>query len=347
MKKAYYAIIIVAIIVPIPFILGLISSLFRPQLPITQRDFKVGIAGFIPRNFPNSESSDWESFYKEIPQMGEVFGAYPVWNDDTDTDGIPDLVKVAIGIESQYGVTPVIAISFDINVVTDTYFSENKEAYKAALIDTVGTYNLTYLSIGNEVNSLYAHVSPAAFNDFVGFYKEAYDEIKIKSPNTKVFTIFQLEHLKGAAYLTGLELSESWDLIDQFGEKLDLVGFTAYPLLEYSNVNQIPEDYFLEIANYVDKPVAFTEMGWPSVNVESSGIRIINSNQLSQVEFFLQILNATNTLDVELFIHPFLHDFVYSEENPLFNNIALKKNDGTPKEIFNYWQALASLPYNS
>jgi hypothetical protein len=61
----------------------------------------------------------------------------------------------------------------------------------------------------------------------------------------------------------------------------------------------------------------------------------------------LRILNATNTLDVELFIHPFLHDFVYSEEIPLFNNIALKKNDGTPKEINSYWQALVSLPYAS
>ena len=141
--------------------------------------------------------------------------------------------------------------------------------------------------------------------------------------------------IKGEARLMGLDLEPHWYAIQQFQDKLYLIGFTAYPFLEYESVYDIPEDYYLEILDYTDKPIVFTEMGWPT---NSS---IVSVNEIYQVNFFLGLLNSTKYLEVELFIYPFLHNAPFGIE--MFGSIGLKINNGGEKLIYNYWQALVDI----
>lgn len=300
----------------------------QPKLPIDERRFLVGTAGFVPRNYPNSTDDDWKDFFDEVLTLGEVFGAYFAW-DDTDQ------IETAAGIE----LNTIFAVGYNIEAVNDSYFEYNREGYRKTILNILELYSPEYIAIGVEVNSLIYKVSQHAFNEFVDFYIETYDVIKEKYPSTKVFTIFQLEMMKGKARLMGLDLEPHWSVIQQFQNTLDVIGFTTYPFLEYESVYDIPNDYYLEIVNFTDTPIAFTEMGWPT---NSS---IVSGYEIDQVKFFLDILNATKYLDVELFIHPFLHDASSSIE--MFQSIGLKTNNGREKLIYNYWQALVDVPIDN
>lgn len=320
------------------FIVGCISQINEdqlPPLPITQRDFRIGIAGFFPENYPDSSSEDWEDYFDEIPHLGEVFGDYVAWNDSPDDSGIPEQIHTAVEIAEQGGITPVFALGYNIAEVNESYFADHGEAYRNTVLAVVKMYRPEYLAIGVEVNSLHARVSPEVFSDFAAFYRETYDAIKEINPSTKVFTIFQLELMKGESRLSGLELAPQWELIDLFEDKLDLVGFTVYPFLEYDSVSEIPPDYYTEISKYTDQPIVFTEMGWPTNSAIAPG------DEQEQVQFLLGLLESTKFLNVELFIYPFLHDFPFDVE--LFETIGLKKNNGEEKLVYQYWLALKSL----
>ena len=317
--------IFLIIIIPTFVLLTAITGCVNPpDLPISERNFQVGTAGFVPKNFPNSTGDDWKDFFNEVKTIGEVFGAYFAWDDS-------DQIETAAGI----GLNTIFAVGYNIEVVNDSYFEYNKDEYRNIIMNILDSYSPEYLAIGVEVNSLIYKVSLQAFNDFVDFYIESYDIIKANYPNTKVFTIFQLEMIKGEARLMGLDLEPHWYVIQQFQDKLDLIGFTVYPFLEYESVYDIPEYYYLEIIKYTDKPIAFTEMGWPT---NSS---IVSGNEIDQVKFFLDLLNSTKYLEVELFIHPFLHDAPFGIE--MFESIGLKTNNGREKLIYSYWKALVDL----
>ncbi len=332
MKKTFIVLITVCLIVTL-FLSGCTTL---PELPINKRSFRIGTAGFIPRNYPNSSSKDWQDFFNEVPKVGEVFGDYVAWDSLPYESGIPEQIHTTVQLCEQNDMTPVIAIGYDINEVSEGYFNKNYQAYLNVVLTTVELYYPEYLGIGVEVNSLHVRKNLEVFNEFVSFYKDAYDSVKQISPETKVFTIFQLEHMKGAAYLSGLEHPPQWELIDLFDDKLDLIGFTVYPFLEYTSVESIPSDYYKEIANYTSKPIAFTEMGWPS------NLSLVKSSEQEQVNFFLSILKNTIDLDIELFIQPFLHDSHFSDIN-IFDTIGLKNNDGSEKLIYQYWLALKKL----
>jgi len=336
MNKIFAILVVTSII--LTFLLGGCTTLIK--LPINERNFKIGTAGFVPRNYPNSSNNDWEDFFNEIPKLGKVFGDYVTWNSLPYKNGIPEQIHTAVQVCKQNGMTPVIAIGYDINEVSEGYFDENSQAYLDVILTTVNLYHLEYLAIGVEVNILYVKKSPEIFDEFVSFYKDAYDRVKQASPDTKVFTIFQLEHMKGAAYLTGLEHPPQWELIKLFDEKIDIVGFTVYPFLGYTSVESIPADYYTEIANHTSKPIAFTEMGWPS------NLSLVNSSEQEQVRFLLNLLESVSEINIELFIQSFLHDTHFSE-NYIFDTIGLKKNDGTEKLIYNYWLALKKLNISS
>lgn len=340
MKTKFKVLFIIAIICGGIIGTGIFWRVFMdPKVPITSRDFKIGIAGFSPANMPNPSASDWTNYFNELPKVGEIMGAYSAWDISPNADGIPSTIVNGVNIAEQYGVTPIIAIGYTLTQVTSsTYFTQNKANFKKAITATATAYTPEYLAIGMEVNSLYWKVSPAAFNDFVAFYKEAYDAVKAISPTTKVFTVFQLEVMKGEAYLMGLDLTENWNLIDAFGERLDLVGFTIYPFLEYWNttIDQIPDNYYLEIAEHVDKPIAITEMGWPSDSEYVS-----DSSEQAQIEFLSGLLSATTTLDVEFMLNLFLHDIEVTPE--MFSTTGFKTTSGAQKQSYRYWQQLKSI----
>jgi len=144
-----------------------------------------------------------------------------------------------------------------------------RETYKQAVIDVVKSSKPLYLSIGNEVNRWYEKYSaeednPNGFQHFVSLYEEIYDAVKKLSPETKVFCTFAREIVSEnrEANLTVLSMFNP--------EKMDLLVFTSYPYAaqEISKSSDIPDDYYSKALSYLpDKPIEFSELGWPSMDV--------------------------------------------------------------------------------
>ena len=60
--------------------------------------------------------------------------------------------------------------------------------------------------------------SDDAFAEFVPFYNELYGAIKEASPDTKVFTVFQLEKMKGLKMWEIEESEPHWEMINTFND---------------------------------------------------------------------------------------------------------------------------------
>jgi len=299
------------------------------NLPISTRNFLVGTAGVIPPNFPNSSEEDYLVFLDEVPYTGELLGAYMDWSASDVIETIQFVDTYAVGVE------PLVALGFDINLVDDTYFSRHLPEIRNTIREILDTFDLEYLAFGVEVNRLIPEVSEAAFLDFVNTYRDIYDLVKFESPDTKVFTIFQLEYLKGAALLSGLEFDPHWQVLDLFTGKQDLVGLTVYPFLEYPTVGDIPLDYYQEIPERIDLPIAITEMAWLSEDIS-----IVQGSEGDQVTFLLGILESTQGWNLEIMLYSFLYE---PQGVDLFESAALNKTEGGAKEIYYYWLSLAAL----
>jgi hypothetical protein len=74
---------------------------------------QMGIAGLIPRNYPNPSANDWTDLFTHLRETGNLVGVYTPWSDSPETEGQPPkVIKTAFSLQKQYGVTPVIALSF-------------------------------------------------------------------------------------------------------------------------------------------------------------------------------------------------------------------------------------------
>ncbi|MFH1501858.1 MAG: hypothetical protein ABIG03_02295 [Candidatus Eisenbacteria bacterium] len=307
-----------------------------PSLPIASRGYEVGIAGLVARNDPDPSDQDFLDFLDELSLVGERSGVYVAWDDPHSVDDQVELVTTYSAVAALAGV------GFNIDDVDATYFETHGDDLLNVALALVGEFDLDYLAVGIEVNSVRDKCSQEAFDDFVVLYGDIYDAVKAASPGTKVFTVFQLDCLRGAARLTGLDLEPSWDMLDLFEGRLDVVGFTVYPFLEYATVSEIPEDYFQEIGEHTDRPIVITESGWLSEPFSAGSELLIDGSEQEQVDFVLALMNGAESLDVEILMYSFLYE--YGGGIDLFRSVALRENAGAAKEAYYYWRALAELP---
>lgn len=282
-----------------------------------------------PRSF---ESEDFTRFFEKAQQAGKIISWAGDWNELTMENGGP---KVVTELASVYDCIPFVIVQFftqSNGQLLRPLNAETREKYIISALSFVETYHPHYFALGIEVNVLYEK-SPQDFEDFVTFYSEVYDAIKKESPTTKVFTIFQLERMKGLhGGLFGGEndfANQQWWLLDKF-PKVDIAAFTTYPGFIYTNPSYIPVDYYSEINLYTKKPVAFTEIGWHS----TADIPGWESSEFEQAEFVEILFRLTKNMDIELMIWSFLYDQGISEP---FKSMGLYDKDGNAKRAWNAW----------
>ncbi|MBU7019017.1 MAG: hypothetical protein HXS44_16020 [Theionarchaea archaeon] len=282
-----------------------------------------------PRSF---ESEDFTRFFEIAQQAGKIISWAGDWNELTMENGGP---RVVTELASVYDYVPLVIVQFftqSTGKLIRPLSAENREKYTMSALSFVKTYHPQYFALGIEVNVLYEK-SPQDFEDFVTFYSEVYDAIKKESPITKVFTIFQLERMKGLhGGLFGGENdpdNEQWTLLDKF-PKVDIAAFTTYPGLIYKNPSDIPADYYTEISLYTRKPVAFTEIGWHS----TAAIPGWESSEYEQREFVEIFFTLTKNMNIELMIWSFLYDQGISEP---FWSMGFYDKDGNAKPAWDAW----------
>ena len=203
---------------------------------------------------------------------------------------------------------------------------EFREAYVNDAKKIAEEFQPEYFSLGNEVSAYYM-AYPEDFDNFVSLYNEAYDEIKEVSPNTKIFVVFSQNQM---------EETDSWEIINEF--KLDLLVFTTYPWKFYDTPEEIPDNYYSKLETYSTKPIAFTEIGWPS---DSS----VDASEKEQADYLRRFDELTEDMDIEFVNWLFLHETeisgtMASISDSATGTIALKKSDGTEKEVYSVWTNL-------
>ncbi len=253
------------------------------------------------------------------------------WQELENSKGSPEVIS---SLASTYGYTPLIEAQFftqSDGKLLRALNEENKQAYMESAILFVKKHKPKYLALGIEVNALYEK-SPGDFDDFVAFYNKLYDAVKAESPDTNVFTVFQLEKMKGlnGGLFGGINdpAKSQWQLLDKF--KLDIAAFTTYPSLIYATPSEIPADYYVGIKSHTTKPIAFTEIGWHS----AASPKGWESSEEEQVEFVKRFFTLTSDLNSEFEIWSFLYDQNTIEP---FNSMGMYTKDGTQKQAWAEW----------
>lgn len=311
-------------------------------LPISKRSFYIGITP-TPKNWPNSSFEDIIAAYEEAGKIAEVA---MVW---VEKQGIGEFEvlkqnKIIVALRV-YGLKPVVTLNFAVLKMSDSGIKyvidapqgisgnlsdpEFRSRWVKEAKDIALEFKPDYFSLGNEIND-YFYFHPEEFNDYLNLFDEAKKEIKNVSPNTKVFVTFSYNHL--------IENSQ-WSMIEEFDSRVDLIGLTTYPWKQYKTPEEIPADYYSKINKHTSKPIAFTEIGWISSPPSSERL---------QSEFLLRFLEITRGLKIEMVNWLFLHEvqlegFIGTVSDPRTGTIALKKTDGTEKDIYSLWHDLKEL----
>jgi|GEM_PF-654815 len=276
-----------------------------PEEPTeTPVDELEGIMRGVSLSPASFESEEFLGFF----QLASDSGDFVSWvGDVASLTSEQSPTKVMYAMADQYG--------FEVMVITGYFNQESGEVFHEldetnrqdiinALVGYVEEHNPEYLGFGVEVNA-FARSNPEGYADYLSYYADVYDAVKEANPYTKVFPVFQLEHMKGLdGGLFGGENdpdANTWTMLDDY--EFDLAVFTTYPCLIFKDPSDIPADYFSEIADYTEKPIAFTEMGWLR-----DGFTGWESSVEEQAEFIETFFDLTEDIEVEFVTWSFLYD---------------------------------------
>ncbi|WP_373232037.1 hypothetical protein [Cohnella sp.] len=283
-----------------------------------------------PKSFQPDDISD---FFNKIDKKVDAVMWAGDWTELGVKGAAPEVVATLSG---QYGYTPIIAAQFfDSKGKVLRKLDENtRKTYRDLATDFTGKHKPKYLGLGIEVNTLYEN-SEEDFDIFVRLFDDVYDAIKAKSPDTVVFTVFQLEKMKGlhGGLFGGINNPDQpeWALLDRF-TKADAVAFTTYPGIIYKDPSDIPTDYYSSIRQFTgDKPILFTEIGWHS----STLVKGWESSEAEQEQFIKTFFDRARDMNKEMAVWSFLYD---PEHDEPFTSMGLfRRDNGQAKLGWEEW----------
>lgn len=250
--------------------------------------------GFMP-------SSDFVQSLKDADSSGIYIGFYAPFEANKD---IPEIIKVAY--EYKLDSKPIVNLNFFNAGDGKELPGYEKEAYKKQILNIVSKYKPEYIGIGNELNMYKGNM-----DDIAELNNEIYAEIKKVSPGTKVFTVFQYEHL------------DDMSIVEKFD--IDMVGITTYPFIKgYKSSNDIPDDYYNKLVG-IKKPIIFTEVGHNSI--------ISEDDQANFIDVFYNRIKKSG-VKPEIVVWGLLYD--YPKKGEIWN-AGLFTKDGEKKKAFYKW----------
>ncbi len=247
-------------------------------------------------------------------------------------------VTVVQGLAEQYGYEPVfVAGIFDVNdgELLRPIDQVTFDRYVAAAAGFAVRHEPRFFGLGVEIDTQWrAH--PDEFDRFVDLFAAVADAVHAASPDTMVFTAFQLERLSGmhGGLFGGVNDPDAaaWELLERFPDA-DAIGFTTYPGLVFADPDDIPADYYSRLVGLSgDRPILFTEMGWQAEGAfgEWSGTP---EHQARFVERFRELIDG---VDVAFYVWSFLFDQEIPEP---FATMGLITADGTERPSWEAWVA--------
>jgi len=201
-----------------------------------------------------------------------------------------------------------------------------------------------YLSLATEINSTFER-DPIAYRQFLAVYRDAYRAVKEVSPETRVFVTLQYEELLGVIPWLPPHVPR-WELLEDFADRLDLVALSSFPSFAFSVARKVPPDYYLQIAERTELPLAFLPVGFAG----ASGRDGVNSSTPAEQRRFLQRLLAdADALPVELLIWYAGRDPTFEVAPPadLLASTGLRDAADVPKEAWSVWEEAVNRPLDA
>ncbi len=322
------------------FLLVLFASCNRERFPIKPIDNIVKPSGwFLVGILPNPyQGVSFDSIYKYASSFTHIV---PVWGRPSPFYKMPEdlsgwwgdyFVKSLIRANNM---VPLIHFNFygeDIVLISPPEISNPtlansqwRKAYQEAILDVLIEIKPKYISIGNEVNKWlekYGYDGDNGFNNWVTLYEEIYDTIKKLSPDSKIFCTFAREIVKE-------NREADLSFLSHFDpNKIDIIVFTSYPysVNTINSPTDIPQDYYSKVLNYLNKPVGFSEISWPS--------RPQLGGEAGESLFIHLIPELISNMEIEFVMWPWLCDLDPNDYT------GLKRYDGTEKPGFREWKNL-------
>ncbi len=279
----------------------------------------------------STDGEDFTNFFSLAKQAGPALTWVGDIADLAQTDGAPEVI---LQQSAAQGLTPIMIASVPIErLASDTA----QQTATQQAVDFVQKNQPKYFGLGNEINFQYKDDSNALMA-FTKFFATTATAIKHASPKTQVFTVWQLEWLKGlhgglyGGQNNPTDLAQ-WYLLDQFPDA-DFFAFTSYPMLIFQDPSDIPTNYYADIANQTAKPIAFSEIGW-----FRSGPSGWSSSSKEQAQFINQFFASTEALHPLFRIWPFVYDQPAPEP---FTTTGLLSADQTTSPAWEAWLAQAN-----
>lgn len=280
------------------------------------------------------EAFDGPSFERFLAMVPEAGGVLSWAGEGMDVGAEKNAAAVVLGLAKQRAWMPVIITGAKGSIMSD---ASKRALLQKTLVDFARREQPPFLAVGNEIN--FSYQTSAERDVMVDFFKDTYRKVKDVSPNTRVFPVFQLEWMRGlrGGLFGGKDNQESaeWDLLDRFPDA-DMVAFTTYPALAFKSPQDIPADYYSEIAKHTSKPIAFTEIGWFRVGPRAAGWE---SSPEEQAEFVKRIPSLIESTKPAFVIWPFLFDQMIG---PPFEHMGLLPPTSSTTPGWEAWKEIAA-----
>ena len=115
------------------------------RLPISERTFLMGTAGFVPANYPSPNDADWPTFFQSgAAAYGGLYGVHIVPGEQVNAAGVPEQVQLAF--ENVEGVEVYIALG--ANHEHGPFTEEQGDQLIDAAVATAREYQPDFLSLG-------------------------------------------------------------------------------------------------------------------------------------------------------------------------------------------------------
>lgn len=286
-----------------------------------------------PRSY---EGDDFVGFFELAAAHGDIVERVAdalEWE-----EGPGAAVTVVQELAAQYGYEPVsVGGIFDVNdgELIRPLDQATFDRYVTAATGFAERHHPRFLGLGVEVDTQW-RTHPDEFDRFVELFAAVAEAVHRVSPDTMVFTTFQLERLSGLqGGLFGGDNDPdlaAWELIGRFPDA-DAIGFTTYPGLVFPDPDDLPDDYYTRLSGFTGgRPILFTEMGWPA----SGSFGEFSGTPERQARFVERFGELTVGVDVVFYVWSFLFD----QDIPApFANMGLIAADGTERAGWHAWVA--------
>lgn len=299
---------------------------------------------FSPVGLPDSLTpARIEAFFADAPRHGSVVAFHSNWRDGIATAGSPPaLATFAAGQSRQRGFALAMGFGWADGAGRPDLASaaspadnswtnvETRADFLQMVTDFARAHRPAYLFLGNETNVYWLATGGSDWSAWVSEFVACRAAIAAASPQTEVFTVFQLERMAGLGRKNGWSDPPHWQLLDDFAAAGAGVGFTTYPYFEYETPAEIPADYYTRIAALWFGRVHFTELGWIT-----AGAPPYTGSPAEQADFVTAFFARTAGLNLGYATYLFLND--PAGLPAAFREIGLRDARGVPRPADAVW----------